>query len=82
VRGGEDLVEQPEIARDGIRAGAGQAALQLVLSITADPQWAMLLLIACTAVGLGSLPSCSQFSPPVGIAVEGPGYQVSYQFAK
>lgn len=27
------------------RAGAGQAALQLVLSITADPQWAMLLLV-------------------------------------
>jgi len=42
----------------------------------------LLLVIACTAVGLGSLPSCSQFSPPVGIAVEGPGYQVSYQFAK
>jgi TRAP-type C4-dicarboxylate transport system permease large subunit len=28
------------------RAGVGQAALQLLLSVTSDPQWAMLLLIA------------------------------------
>jgi hypothetical protein len=42
-----------------------------------------LLLVTGAAVGIfGSLPSCSHFSPPVGIAVQGPGYAVSYQISK
>jgi hypothetical protein len=42
---------------------------------------AWLLLIGTAAACLGSLPSCSSIAPPVGIAVQGPGYSVSYQFA-
>ena len=45
----------------------------------------MSLLLIVAAVGcLGALPSCSSspFGPPVGIAVQGPGYSASYQIAK
>jgi hypothetical protein len=43
----------------------------------------MLLLVTGAAVGcLGALPSCSAVGYPVGVAVQGPGYSMSYQFSK
>ena len=37
-----------------------------------------LLLLGCTMAALCALPSCSSFSAPLGIAVQGDGYQASY----
>jgi len=37
-----------------------------------------LLILGCTVAGLCAMPSCSSFSAPLGIAVEGKGYTASY----